>query len=148
MLSAAEHGSSSLALPHNELWDMVVLGRYKQPPLRFKGQRIAHLRRAFEPDVDLFIDVWARRKGGDVVSYNGFAVSSLQAYADVVACVEDVGIHLETVCARKLDTLQVADIGKIVSVALRYHAFHQEFAVLVGDFLAMFDSYCTRWSQQ
>ena len=81
---------------------------------------------SFEPDVDLFIDVWARRKGGYVVSYNGFAVSSLQAYADVVACVEDVGIHLETVCARKLDTLQVADLGKIVSVALRYHAFHQE----------------------
>ncbi|MEL6838804.1 MAG: hypothetical protein AAFP85_05895 [Pseudomonadota bacterium] len=127
-----------------DLWEIVVQRRVGQPPLRFKGQRIAHLRRVVTSNVTIFIDVWARRKGDYVVVHSDLADGSLRQDARIVSDIADVAEHLEGLCHRPALRQQHSDLVDLFPNVLRAVAFRQHFAILVGDFLASLDTYCAR----
>ncbi len=135
-------GGSGRATSIPDVWDMVVLGRQGQPPLRFKGRRIAHLRRVVTPQITLFIDVWARRKGDFVIAYTHISGTDLGLDAHVMADVNDVADHLEMLCRHPLGPAQCGHVADTLLGMLRALALQKYFSILVGDFLSLFDTYC------
>ena len=119
-------------------WEMIVLPREGQPPLRFKGRRLTRHWRVLGAETIIFIELWQRRAGGVVVAHSDCRaqkiVTQCTRFADLNVAVE----HLEARCADQPDTLAVT--GEPVSIfsdLIHHMAFSQHFAQLVGETLAV-----------
>lgn len=141
----AQTGSNRV-LPAPDLWDMVVLGRHGQPPLRFKGQRLAHLRRAMTCGAVVFIDIWARKKGDFVLAYSDFCGSRLKPDARVIGSVSEAADYLEMLCLTPPKTKLQADLPMTLSGLLQRLGHQQQFSLLIGDFLAELETYSAHHS--
>ncbi len=121
-------------------WEIAVVTRHGKPPLRFKGQRRAYMRRKILAHDALSIALWARRKGDFVLAYSD--VSSMAPKSDALVFPKqfDAVEHLEALCADQSMLNRHSDIPVALSQILQTLGKQQQFAILVGDFLAKLDS--------
>jgi len=134
-----KESSKSLAIGVSDTWDIVLLSRCNRPPLRFRGRRIAHLRRRITSDEPIFVDVWARKKGDYVVAFSNLKDGWIRSDAHVVAGIADVATYLENHCQETSKPSLAADIASALACLLSDMAMQQQFAILVGDFLDDFE---------
>lgn len=127
-----------------DLWEMAVIPRAGQPPLRFKGQRRGVMHRPLSADAGLLIALWARRKGDFVLAYSDVAGGHARPQAMVFADQSQAIDHLEAVCAVAAVLTPQTDLPVALSDALNAMRLQQEFAILVGDFLAALDAFDAR----
>lgn len=118
-----------------DTWDIVVLVRRDGPPLRFRGQRVAHQKRRLTEDCEVFVDVWSRKKGDYVVAHSDIRHGTMKTVAQVVDDLDDVAYYLEQCCKFAPTTLQVTDAAVAMANLIKSIALQQNFALLVGDFL-------------
>ncbi|PJI91445.1 hypothetical protein BC777_0273 [Yoonia maricola] len=127
-----------------DLWEMAVIGRHGRPPLRFKGQRHARMQRRVSAQDTLNIELWARRKGDFVLAYSDATVSPTKIQAVVVDGQSQAMDHLEALCAATTVLTAHNDLPVALTEALQTLRLQQEFAILVGDFLAALDAFDAR----
>ena len=139
-----EHKGSPSQRRVPDLWELTVLRRQGLPPLRFKGQRRARLRRAVAPDAVLEIELWARRKGGFVLTYSDIAEGAPMSQALTFAHLDDALEHLEALCTNSWSPTRQPDLATALSNMLRAASLQQQFAILVGEFLAAIDDFEAR----
>lgn len=128
--------STNCGMQGVDQWEMAVIGRPGQPPLRFRGRRVAHLERVVTHDLAVFVELWARKKGDVVIVYSDVLDSSARSRAVVLSDVTDVANHLEAVCLSGAVPGQNTAFPGLLADVVRARAHQQQFAILVGDFLA------------
>jgi hypothetical protein len=116
-------------------WDMVVVGRIGKPPLRYKGRKTLGIVRGHS----LFIDVWSRLKGDYVLAYSDFVAGQIKPQAIVASDLNVVAQLLEDLCEQPVFT-QVKAFPIVLADMLQTLRYQQQFAILVGEFLAQLDA--------
>ncbi|WP_342070909.1 hypothetical protein [Yoonia algicola] len=140
MSPARKHNDVDTAKPPVAPWEIAVVGRYGKPPLRFKGQRHAHMRRQLSAHDALCIELWARRKGGFVLAYSDVSTVAPKSDALVLERLSEAVDHLEALCANQSSLNRYLDLPVALSQVLQTLGRQQQFSILVGDFLAAIDA--------